>query len=293
MARANHRRSRGIFQNGCLAIGREPVDASELTSGFYGAVRARPVNSPGVWRREERDLAATVRAWIVIVTMTVLFGTAALLTSWVPPRGRIFLFWARGWSRALLALCGIPYRVEASEEAARVPQAVFMSNHESLVDIPLLFVGIGQSVRFLAKRSLFFVPFLGWSMWLAGFVPVDRRRTEKAPEVFQTLEKRVKTGHSILVFPEGTRSRSGALQPFKRSGFLLALRTGLPIVPVAVSGARDVVGADSLWIRRTPVAIRLGDPIETASLSVSAQKTLRARVRREILRLKGGEQQVR
>jgi 1-acyl-sn-glycerol-3-phosphate acyltransferase len=266
---------------------RELVDGDESTDSFYAAAYCRPVNSVGVGRRDGRDVSGTVLGWIVIVTMTVLFGTAALITSWIPPRGRLFLFWARGWSRVLLALCGIPHRIEVSGGAAAAPQAVFMSNHESLVDIPLLFVGIRQNVRFLAKRSLFFVPFLGWSMWLAGFVPVDRRRTEKAADVFQTLERRVRAGLSMLVFPEGTRSRSGALQPFKRSGFLLAIRTGLPVIPVAVSGARNVIGADSLWIRRVPVTIRFGEPIPTAGLTLSDQKTLRVRVRREILRLRG------
>lgn len=232
-----------------------------------------------------RDLVATVWGWIVILGATAVFGTLALLTSWVPPRGRLFLFWARAWSRALLVLCGIPFRVERAAGASSTAQSVFMSNHESLVDIPLLFVGITQSVRFLAKRSLFFVPFMGWSMWLAGFVPVDRRRTEKAADVFVTLERRVAAGHSILVFPEGTRSRSGALQPFRKSGFLLAIRTGLPIIPVAVSGAREVVGADSLWIRRVPAVIRFGEPIPTASLTLSDQKALMEKVRAEILRL--------
>ncbi len=234
-----------------------------------------------------RDPVGTVWGWIVILTTTVVFGSLAILTSWIPPRGRLFLFWAKGWSHSLLLLCGIPSRIEVSHAAARVPQAVFMSNHESLVDIPLLFLAIRQHVSFLAKRSLFFVPFLGWSMGLAGFVPVDRRRTQKAPDVFATLEKRVRAGRSVLVFPEGTRSRSGVLQPFKRSGFLLAIRTGLPIVPVAVTGAREVAGADSLWIRRSPVRLRTGDPIPTAGLTVADQKELMRKVRAEILRLRG------
>ena len=264
----------------------EVVDEDVSTRGFYGSPSVRPVNSPAVTRRADRDLLATIWGWGVIVATTVVFATLALLTSWVPPRGRISLFFARGWSRALLVLCRIPSRIEVSGAAAAVPQAVFMSNHESLVDIPLLFVGIRQDVRFLAKRSLFFVPFLGWAMAAAGFVPVDRRRTDKAADVFIALERRVKAGSSILVFPEGTRSRSGALQPFKRSGFLLALRTGLPIVPVAVSGARDVVGADSLWIRRVPVAVRLGEPIPTAGRGVGDLAALMERVRAEILRLR-------
>ncbi len=233
-----------------------------------------------------RSLLATVWGWLVIVSMTVVFGTLAVLTSWIPPRGRLFLFWARAWSNALLVFCGIPTRIEVSAPAAAVPQAVFMSNHESLVDIPLLFVGIRQEVRFLAKRSLFYVPFLGWSMWLAGFVPVDRERKEKAVDVFETLEQRVRKGHSILVFPEGTRSRTGDLQPFRKSGFLLAMRTGLPIVPVAVSGARRVVGADSLWIRRSPATLRMGDPIPTKGVPLSERTALMEGVRREILRLR-------
>jgi 1-acyl-sn-glycerol-3-phosphate acyltransferase len=237
-------------------------------------------------RRRPRDFLVTAWGWVVIVVSTTLFGTLAVLTAWIPPRGRLFLHWARAWSNALLVLCGIPTRIEISDAAAAVPQAVFMSNHESLVDIPLLFVGIRQDVRFLAKRSLFYVPFLGWSMWLAGFVPVDRERKEKALDVFETLEKRVRKGRSILVFPEGTRSRTGGLQPFRKSGFLLAMRTGLPIVPVAVSGAREVVGADSLWIRQTPVTLRMGDPIRTKELPLSERKALMNRVRAEILRLR-------
>lgn len=225
--------------------------------------------------------------WAVILAATCFFGSAAILTSWIPPRGRLFLWWARGWSKAMLLLARIPWVIEVPSASGSVGQAVFMSNHESLVDIPLLFLGIRQDVRFLAKRSLFFVPFLGWSMWLAGFIPVDRKKGEKALAVLGTLERRVGAGNSILVFPEGTRSRTGELQRFKKSGFLLALRTGLPIVPVAVSGARAVVGADSLWISPGPVRLRMGEPIATRDLSASDVAPLMRRVAGEILRLRG------
>ena len=198
-------------------------------------------------RRGLGALIVSAWVWLVILATTVVFGALAMLTSWVPPRGRFFNFLGRGWSRAMLHLAGIPYTIDVPSAAAAVPQAVFMSNHESLVDIPLLFVGITQDVRFLAKRSLFFVPFLGWSMFLAGFVPVDRKKGGKAVEVLETLERRIAAGNSILVFPEGTRSRTGELQRFKKSGFLLALRTSLPIIPVAVSGARVM---DLSWTPR-------------------------------------------
>jgi len=234
-----------------------------------------------------RDALVTTWGWTNIAVSTALFGTLAILTSWIPPRGRLYLFWARHWARSLLWLNRIPARLEIAEEAAALPQAIYMSNHESGIDILLLLLAIRQDVRFLAKRELFFVPFMGWSMWLAGFVPVDRRRTDKARDVLSGLDRRLASGISILVFPEGTRSRDGRLGAFKKSGFLTALKAGLPIVPVAVSGARAVLGEQGMVIRRGPVVARAGRPIPTAGLSVHDRAALMDRVREEILGLRG------
>jgi len=118
-------------------------------------------------------------SWAVIALSATAFGSLAILTSWVPPRGRVYLFWARAWARTILFFTGVPATIEGADEAASLPQAIYMSNHESGIDILLLLLAIRQDVRFLAKRSLFWVPFMGWSMWLAGFVPVDRRRGDR------------------------------------------------------------------------------------------------------------------
>jgi 1-acyl-sn-glycerol-3-phosphate acyltransferase len=233
-----------------------------------------------------RDLAVSLWSWAVIALSSTVFGLLAILTSWVPPRGRLYLFWARGWARSLLFLTGIPATIEVADDAAALPQAIYMSNHESGIDILLLLLAIRQDVRFLAKRALFFIPFMGWSMWLAGFVPVDRRRTDRAKEVLSELESRLAKGTSILVFPEGTRSRDGRLGPFKKSGFLTALKSGVPIVPVGVSGARAVLGAQGMVVRRGPVRVRAGHPIPTAGLSVHDRRELMEKVRREILALR-------
>lgn len=233
-----------------------------------------------------RDLAVSLWSWAVIALASMVFGLLAILTSWVPPRGRLYLFWARAWARSLLFLTGVPAIIEVEDEAAALPQAIYMSNHESGIDILLLLLAIRQDVRFLAKRALFFIPFMGWSMWLAGFVPVDRRRTDRAKEVLSELESRLAKGTSILVFPEGTRSRDGRLGPFKKSGFLTALKSGVPIVPVGVSGARAVLGAQGMVVRRGPVRVRAGHPIPTAGLSVHARRELMERVRAEILALR-------
>jgi 1-acyl-sn-glycerol-3-phosphate acyltransferase len=123
-------------------------------------------------------------------------------------------------------------------------------------------------------------------MWLAGFVPVDRRRAEKAREVLSGLDQCLAKGASLLIFPEGTRSRDGSVGPFKKSGFLTALKSGVPIVPVGVSGARAVLGARGMIVRQGPVRVRTGRPIPTAGLSVHARGDLMEKVRREILTLR-------
>jgi 1-acyl-sn-glycerol-3-phosphate acyltransferase len=233
------------------------------------------------------DLVVSAWSWTAIALATTVFGLLAILTSWVPPRGRLYLFWARAWARALLLLTGIPATVEVAGEAAELPQAIYMSNHESGIDILLLLLAIRQDVRFLAKKSLFFVPFMGWSMWLAGFVPVDRKRTERAKEVLSSLDRALARGLSILVFPEGTRSRDGRLGAFRKSGFLTALKSGVPIVPVGVSGARAVLGAQGMVVRRGPVRVRAGRPIGTRDLGVRDRPALMKAVRAEILRLSG------
>lgn len=231
------------------------------------------------------NLLRTVWAWTAAFAATLVFGSGAILTSWIPPRGALYLKWARGWARAVLVLSGIPVRVEVSQLTEKLPEAIFMPNHGSAIDILVLFLATHHEVRFLAKRSLFRIPFLGWSMGLAGFIPVDRDRKDRAREVFEELSVKLKQGLSLVVFPEGTRSRTGELGAFKKSGFLLALKTGMPIVPIGISGARNVLGARGILLRPGVVSVRVGEPILTAGLGVSHRRELMRRVRQEILRL--------
>lgn len=227
--------------------------------------------------------------WGITLLLTIVFGSLAILTSWIPPRGNVYLFWARSWARAVLWFCGLGVKVEAAPEALSVPEAIFMSSHESAIDILANLVAIRQPVRFLAKKSLFYVPFLGWSMWLAGFVPVERESKESGLQALEELERRLKKGLSVLIFPEGTRSRDGKLGRFKKAGFLLAIRTGIPIVPIAIQDARAILGREGLAIGRGTATVRLGAPIPTAGLRVQDRAALVERVRGEIQKLRGGE----
>jgi len=231
------------------------------------------------------QLLYTTWVWVFGLLVTPVFGSLAILTSWIPPRGRIYQYWARWWSRTLLFGAGIDVRVEPAEGARDVREAIFMANHTSAADIVVLFVALCRDVRFVAKRELFWIPFLGWSMWLAGFIPVDRENKDRAREAFDQIGKRLRQGVSILVFPEGTRSRNGKLGAFKKAGFLLAMRTGMPIVPVGISGARAVLGADGLLVRRGRIQVRIGDPVPSSGYTFAQRAEYVAKVRAEILRL--------
>jgi len=231
------------------------------------------------------QLLYTTWVWIFGLLVTPVFGSLAILTSWIPPRGRVYQYWARWWSRTLAWGAGLEVRVEASAAAREVPGAIFMANHTSAADIIVLFIALARDVRFVAKKELFWVPFLGWSMWLAGFIPVDREKKDRAREAFDEIGKKLRKGVSILVFPEGTRSRNGKLGEFKKAGFLLAMRTGLPIVPVGISGARAVLGADGILVRRGRIVVRVGDPVPSDGYSFAQRAEYVAKVRAEILRL--------
>ncbi len=231
------------------------------------------------------QLLYTVWVWLFGLVVTPVFGTLAILTSWIPPRGKIYQYWARWWSWVLLRAAGIDVVVETTEGARTVPEAIFMANHTSAADIVVIFVALSRDVRFVAKRGLFWIPFLGWSMWLAGFIPVDRERKDRGREAFDRIGRSLKKGVSILVFPEGTRSRNGKLGVFKKAGFLLAMRAGMPIVPIGITGARTVLGADGLLVRRGRITVRVGDPVPSDGYTFARRGDYVERVRTEIARL--------
>ncbi|HKC24739.1 MAG TPA: lysophospholipid acyltransferase family protein [Thermoanaerobaculia bacterium] len=226
-------------------------------------------------------------AWGIAIAATLFFGITSILTSVLPGRDRYYTFWARSWAQIILFFARIPVRLEVSESARAMPAAIFMSNHESALDILALFLAVPHDVKFVAKSSLFSIPILGWSMRRGGFVPVDRKDREKAREALGGIAERLRKGDSVLVFPEGTRSRDGTLGPFKKAGFLLALKTGLPIVPIGIAGARAILRRGDFRLHKGLVTVKVGEPIPTAGLGIGRRAELMKSVRTEILRLRG------
>lgn len=230
---------------------------------------------------------ATVTGNLYLLVGTVVFSTIALAVSWIPPGGRRFFGVARLWSRGLLWTCGVRLEAGGAERLDPATARVYMANHLSLLDIPVLIASLPGETRFLAKRSLFQIPLFGWALKAGGFITVDRGDRGRAQAGFLTALRRLGEGVSILVFPEGSRSRDGRLQPFKRGGLLLALRSGLPIVPVGIQGTLGLRRRGSLRIRPGTARVRYGEPVDPAEFGLRRRGELEQLLRRRISELAG------
>ena len=167
-----------------------------------------------------------------------------------------------------LATSGIKYRVAGREHLPRDRAAVYCSNHQSNIDPPVLFEALHPRMHILYKAELDALPLLARAFRMGGFIPVDRRHKEAAMRSIDAGAASIRAGNSFLIFPEGTRSKTAELLPFKKGGFIMAIKAGAPIVPVAVQGGRDAMRKGSWIIRPVTVSIRVGEPIETTGYTV-------------------------
>jgi 1-acyl-sn-glycerol-3-phosphate acyltransferase len=159
---------------------------------------------------------------------------------------------------------------------------VFCSNHESNVDPPVLFQALHKRLHVLFKAELTKLPVLGAVMVAGGFVPVERDRREASMASIDRAAESIRAGNSFLIFPEGTRSRTDELLPFKKGGFIMAIKAQSPIVPVAVSGGRSAMQKGSWFVRPVMVDVKIGEPVETAGLTLDDRDELIEIVRARI-----------
>jgi 1-acyl-sn-glycerol-3-phosphate acyltransferase len=231
-------------------------------------------------------IAATIGANIYLLVGSSVLGLAAIVASWIPPRRRHSFAVARTWGRGLLFASGVKVRV--THQPSSLPrQVVFMANHQSLYDIAALLATVPVPVRFLAKRSLFRLPFFGWGLAAAGFVPIDRIDRSRAKEAFQHALGALDEGAAIVIFPEETRSLDGRVRPFRRGGFLMALKAKAPIVPVGIHGTLQVRPKGRLTVEPVPVEVAFGEPVDAAQWGVRRADALVERVESEVSRLAG------
>ena len=204
---------------------------------------------------------------LLIYFYTAVCGTVSLLGSISDTEGRWQHACARTWSWLILKTSGIRVRVEGLEHVNPHATAIYCANHQSAMDIPVLFVHLPVQFRFVAKRSLFNLPFLGWHLQRSGHIPVDRDRPRQAMKNMEMVAEEIRAGKPVLLFPEGHRSRDGRMLPFRTGSFRLAILAGVPIVPITLNGTANVLKPDTYHVRAGQTEMIVHPPISTQGIS--------------------------
>jgi len=223
----------------------------------------------------------------LIALATIVMGTLSMIASLFDGTGRSQHRLARIWGQMLLAVSFIRVRAEGLEKLDPKGSYVFVANHGSFMDIPAMLTLLPQEFRFFAKKGLYRIPFLGTHLRRAGHVPVDRSNVRNSLKSMSAGARIVKErGISVLLFPEGGRSAEG-LREFKEGAAYIAIKAGVPAVPIALVGMRDLLPMGSGHIKSGRTVLRIGDPISTVGMKTGDRAELNQRLYNEVARLMG------
>jgi 1-acyl-sn-glycerol-3-phosphate acyltransferase len=226
-------------------------------------------------------------AYLFICLYVLIVGPVALLWAYATGRVRHILVLGIVAERTARVILGIRHSVEGLEHVQGDRAAVYLINHRSNVDVLVFGVVFPRCprLRVLYKAEMGRLPIMGRVMKTAGFVPVERQHRERAMDAVEIAAKRLMEGDSIMLAPEGTRSPTGALLPFKKGAFVMAIKAQVPVIPIALVGTGDAMPKGSAVVRPARVRVRIGEPIETRGLTLEDRDDLmrRARARMESL----------
>jgi 1-acyl-sn-glycerol-3-phosphate acyltransferase len=216
----------------------------------------------------------------------MIYGALTVIIGFVsPPMARRI---ARMWCLNLLIFTRVRLNVIGAANIDIKRNYVFIANHQGYFDIPVLYVGLGSAISFVAKKELFSIPFFGWGMTFIGCIPMDRKNPRKAREsITKAVSMIRKNNMSLALFPEGTRSISGEVGEFKRGSFTLALEAGVPVVPVVIRGTNAIHRKGSLTIQPAAVTISIGEPIATDDIEKMDKEQLSDMTRKIIVEAMG------
>ena len=229
--------------------------------------------------------ARSIIAYLLIILYVLIIAPPALFIGAVLRWKRGMYALGHGGVGLALTLCGIRYRVSGRENIPSNTAVVFCSNHESNVDPPVLFRALHRQLHILYKAELRNVPVMRTVFDVGGFVAVDRGDRDQSMRSLERGAASLREGNSFLIFPEGTRSRTGALLPFKKGGFIMAIKAQVPVVPVAIVGGRNAMRKGSAFVRPVKVSVRIGRPVPTIGVTVDRRDELVSAVRAEVQKL--------
>ena len=228
--------------------------------------------------------------WLVFVTVfwTIIFGIVTILAfPFDSTNGRILSKIVKYWARAIFFSASVKIKIMGLDNLDTLKNYIFAANHSSSLDIPLMLGFIPFWIVPVSKIELKWIPFLGWAMQMAGHIFIDRRDHERAiATISETKESLLKTPRSILLFPEGSRTNDGNIQPFKSGGISLGISTGMPIVPVALIGTFESLNKKSNKFKKKLLTISIGSPIDTKDFEEADRKLLSELVYKRVKELK-------
>lgn len=231
-----------------------------------------------------RWLRGTFIADPAIILSTIAFSCVSVILSFFDSTGRIPATVAGLWAKFLLFASGVHVHVEGLQNIDPAGSYIFIANHTSYIDTPVVLANISVQFRFLAKRGLFQIPFLGTHLSRAGHIPVPREDPRAAVKTLQLAAETVQQKKiSLLIFPEGGRTPDGILAPFKEGGAYIAIRAGVPVVPLVLIGGRQVLPYGAGIVKSGNITMRILPPIETAGMSLKERGPLTEKVRSLLL----------
>ena len=224
----------------------------------------------------------TLFAITATVLSTILFSFLAIFCSLVDRSGISPHRVAGIWGRSILFVSRVKVSVKNLSNIDPDRSYIYMSNHQSNFDIPVLLAYLPVQFRWLAKAELFNIPIFGYAMKRAGYISIDRSNRRSAIESLKKAAETIRSGVSVIIFPEGTRSRDGNIRQFKKGGFILAVDAGVPVVPVIIHGTWPIMQKESLRIRPGNVVLEIGEPIQASNYSRKNKDDLMERVQQAI-----------
>jgi 1-acyl-sn-glycerol-3-phosphate acyltransferase len=198
---------------------------------------------------------------LTVLSFFIGTGITLCIVLFSKEKTKTFQAAAHNWARFLMFFSGVKVITSGFENFSVNHPAILVANHQGAADIPVLLAYLPVRFRFAIKKELFTIPFFGWYLRQAGFFSVDREMILSAYKTLETIVAIIKTGESVLIFPEGTRSRDGSLGKFKRGSLMAALKSGAPIVPIALSGSYNIQPRGTLLVNPARVKLSIGKPI--------------------------------
>ena len=206
-------------------------------------------------------MSGSILRFTAAVALTFVNAIAALVCIPFDRKGKLYHGISRFWSRSVLRVCGVRICVRGAEHVDHSRPTVYVSNHASMLDIPVVVAGIADDVRLVYKKELEWIPLFGWGLKWGSYIGIDRGRGNEAARSLEEAVTKIRRGTSVLLFAEGTRTADGKLQPFKRGAFNLATRAGVPVIPLTINGSYGIVPKHSMRIRPGTVELVLDAPI--------------------------------